>query len=78
MQANHIALGIGNQRDVAILSDGEFFLFHFAAEACRLGRLYRAIFANEIHKDAISTRWKARHLDERYNQTSDDADKALF
>ena len=33
MQANHIALGIGNQRDVAILSDGEFFLFHFALES---------------------------------------------
>src|SRR5712692_1284006 len=61
MQANHVAFSIDDQRDVAVLADGEFFLFYLAAGTRRSRCFNCAIRATEVDQNTVCARRKARH-----------------
>jgi hypothetical protein len=62
MQAHHIAFGVLDEGDEAILADGIFLLHHFASMLCGASGFHRAIGAREVNDRAGATGVLALHF----------------
>src|SRR2546422_52905 len=64
MQAEHVSLGVDDQRDEAVLANGKLVLVDASSRLRDAAFLDRAVFATEIDQGAVAAGGNALHLDQ--------------